>query len=88
MAGLAGAAGLSTGLAAAMILAAIIDVNTIKTLSNFALGHVIFLSVEALVLMLLVFMSLTRSTEAAALWAATRAPSSTVQEWSWGERAR
>ncbi|MDR3603976.1 MAG: polysulfide reductase NrfD [Syntrophaceae bacterium] len=60
------ASAISTGLAAAMILAAIIDVNTIKTLSNFALGHVIFLSVEALVLMLLVFMSLTRSTEAAA----------------------
>ncbi len=60
------ASAISTGLAAAMIVAAIIDVNTIKTLSNFALGHVIFLSVEALVLMLLVFMSLTRSTEAAA----------------------
>ena len=60
------ASAISTGLAAAMILAAIIDVNTIKTLSNFALGHVIFLSVEALVLMLFVFMSLTRSTEAAA----------------------
>jgi len=60
------ASAISTGLAAAMILAAIIDVNTIKTLSNFALGHVIFLSVEALVLMLLVFMALTRSTEAAA----------------------
>ncbi len=60
------ASAVSTGLAAAMIVAAIIDVNTIKTLSNFALGHVIFLSVEALVLMLFVFMSLTRSTEAAA----------------------
>ncbi len=60
------ASAISTGLAAAMIVAAIIDVNTIKTLSNFALGHVIFLSVEALVLMLFVFMSLTRSTEAAA----------------------
>lgn len=59
------ASAISTGLAAAMIVAAIIDVRTIKTLSNFALGHVIFLSVEALVLMLLVFMSLTRSTEAA-----------------------
>ncbi len=59
------ASAISTGLAAAMIVAAIIDVKTIKTLSNFALGHVIFLSVEALMLMLLVFMSLTRSTEAA-----------------------
>ncbi|MCX5874442.1 MAG: polysulfide reductase NrfD [Deltaproteobacteria bacterium] len=59
------ASAISTGLAAAMIVAAIIDVKTIKTLSNFALGHVIFLSVEALVLMLFVFMSLTRSTEAA-----------------------
>lgn len=59
------ASAVSTGLAAAMILAAIIDAKTINTLSNFALGHVIFLSVEALFLMLLVFMSLTRSTEAA-----------------------
>lgn len=59
------ASAISTGLAAAMIVAAVIDVKTIKTLSNFALGHVIFLSVEALVLMLFVFMSLTRSTEAA-----------------------
>lgn len=59
------ASAISTGLAAAMIVAAIIDASTIKTLSNFALGHVIFLAVEALVLMLLVFMSLTRSTEAA-----------------------
>lgn len=59
------ASAISTGLAAAMIVAAIIDIDTIKTLSNFALGHVIFLAVEALVLMLLVFMSLTRSTEAA-----------------------
>lgn len=59
------ASAMSTGLAVAMIGAAIIDVSTIKTLSNFALGHVIFLAVEALVLMLLVFMSLTRSTEAA-----------------------
>jgi len=56
----------STGLAVAMIGAAIIDINTIRTLSNFALGHVIFLSIEALVLMLFIFMSLTRSTEAAA----------------------
>jgi len=59
------ASAISTGLAAAMIVAAIIDASTIKTLSNFALGHVIFLAIEALVLMLLVFMSLTRSTEAA-----------------------
>ncbi len=59
------ASAISTGLAVAMIGAAIIDVNTIRGLSNFALGHVIFLSVEALVLMLLVFMSLTRSVEAA-----------------------
>ena len=59
------ASAISTGLAAAMIVAAIIDIRTIKTLSNFALGHVIFLAVEGLVLMLFVFMSLTRSTEAA-----------------------
>jgi len=57
---------ISTGLAVAMIGAAIIDINTIRTLSNFALGHVIFLSMEALALVLLVFMSLTRSVEAAA----------------------
>ena len=37
------ASAVSTGLAAAMILAAIIDAKTINTLSNFALGHVIFL---------------------------------------------
>ena len=60
------ASAVSTGLAVAMIGAAIIDITTIKTLSNFALGHVIFLSVEAFVLALLVFMSLTRSVEAAA----------------------
>jgi formate-dependent nitrite reductase membrane component NrfD len=60
------ASAISTGLAAAMIAAAIIDINTIRTLSNFALGHVIFLSVEGLVLMLLVFMSLTGSVDAAA----------------------
>lgn len=59
------ASAISTGLAAAMIVAAIIDIQTIKTLSNFALGHVIFLAVEGLALMLFVFMSLTRSTEAA-----------------------
>ena len=60
------ASAMSTGLAIAMIGAAIIDVNTIKTLSNFALGHVIFLAVEGVVLGLLIFMSLTRSAEAAA----------------------
>jgi polysulfide reductase chain C len=60
------ASAVSTGLAVAMIGAALIDVTTIKTLSNLALGHVIFLSLEAFVLMLLVFMSLTRSVEAAA----------------------
>lgn len=60
------ASAISTGLAVAMIGAAIIDINTIRTLSNFALGHVIFLSVEGFVLMLLIFMSLTRSVEAAA----------------------
>lgn len=60
------ASAVSTGLAVAMIGAALIDITTIKTLSNFALGHVIFLSVEAFVLVLLVFMSLTRSVEAAA----------------------
>jgi formate-dependent nitrite reductase membrane component NrfD len=60
------ASAMSTGLAVAMIGAAILDINTIRTLSNFALGHIIFLSVEAVVLMLLIFMSLTRSVEAAA----------------------
>jgi len=59
------ASALSTGLAVAMIGAAIIDISTIRTLSNFALGHVIFLSVEGVVLLLFVFMSLTRSVEAA-----------------------
>jgi len=59
------ASAVSTGLAVAMIGAAIIDIRTVQTLSNFALGHVIFLAVEGLVLGLLVFMSLTRSAEAA-----------------------
>jgi formate-dependent nitrite reductase membrane component NrfD len=59
------ASAMSTGLAIAMIGAAIIDIRTIKTLSNFALGHVIFLAVEGVVLMLLIFMSLTKSAEAA-----------------------
>lgn len=59
------ASAISTGLAVAMIGAAIIDITTIRTLSNFALGHVIFLTVEGVVLMLLVFMSLTGSAEAA-----------------------
>lgn len=59
------ASAISTGLAVAMIGAAIIDITTIRTLSNFALGHVIFLTVEGIVLMLLVFMSLTGSVEAA-----------------------
>jgi len=59
------ASAMSTGLAVAMIGAAIIDITTIRTLSNFALGHIIFLAVEALVLILFVFMSLTRSVEAA-----------------------
>jgi polysulfide reductase chain C len=59
------ASAMSTGLAVAMIGAAIIDVTTIRTLSNFALGHVIFLAVECVVLMLLIFMSLTKSAEAA-----------------------
>jgi polysulfide reductase chain C len=76
------ASAISTGLAAAMILAAIIDVKTINTLSNFALGHVIFLSVEALVLMLLVFMSLTRSTEAAI--SATMLISGILSPYFWG----
>ncbi|MHB8203110.1 MAG: NrfD/PsrC family molybdoenzyme membrane anchor subunit [Desulfomonilaceae bacterium] len=76
------ASAISTGLAAAMIVAAIIDVNTIKTLSNFALGHVIFLSVEALVLMLFVFMSLTRSTEAAA--SASMLISGMLSPYFWG----
>jgi formate-dependent nitrite reductase membrane component NrfD len=60
------ASAMSTGLAVAMIGAAVIDITTIRTLSNFALGHVVFLAVEALVLMLFIFMSLTRSVEAAA----------------------
>lgn len=59
------ASAMSTGLAVAMIGAAVIDITTIKTLSNFALGHVIFLAVEGVVLLLLIFMSLTRSVEAA-----------------------
>jgi polysulfide reductase chain C len=59
------ASAVSTGLAVAMIGAAVVDITTLRTLSNFALGHVIFLSVEALALGLLVFMSLTRSVEAA-----------------------
>jgi polysulfide reductase chain C len=60
------ASAMSTGLAVAMIGAAIIDITTIRTLSNFALGHVIFLAVEGVVLLLLIFMSLTKSVEAAA----------------------
>lgn len=60
------ASALSTGLSIAMIGAAILDINTIRTLSNFALGHVIFLSIEGAVLMLFIFMSMTRSVEAAA----------------------
>ncbi|MEJ2719043.1 MAG: polysulfide reductase NrfD [Deltaproteobacteria bacterium] len=59
------ASAISTGLAVAMIGAALIDITTIRTLSNFALGHVIFLTFEGIVLMLLFFMSLTRSGEAA-----------------------
>lgn len=59
------ASAMSTGLAVSMIGAAIIDIDTIRTLSNFALGHVIFLAVEALVLGLLIFMSLTKSVESA-----------------------
>lgn len=59
------ASAMSTGLAVSMIGAAIIDIDTIRTLSNFALGHVIFLAVEALVLGLLIFMSLTKSIESA-----------------------
>jgi len=60
------ASAISTGLAVAMIGVAIIDIKTVRTLSNFAMGHAIFLAVEALVLLLLIFMSLTRSMEAAA----------------------
>lgn len=59
------ASAMSTGLAVAMIGAAILDIKTIKTLSNFALGHVIFLALEGVVLGLLIFMSLTKSAEAA-----------------------
>ncbi len=60
------ASAMSTGLAVAMIGAAILDISTIKTLSNFALGHVIFLALEGVVLGLLIFMSLTKSVEASA----------------------
>jgi polysulfide reductase chain C len=59
------ASAMSTGLAVSMIGAALIDIDTIRTLSNFALGHVIFLALEALVLGLLIFMSLTKSIESA-----------------------
>ncbi len=59
------ASAVSTGLAAAMIGAAILDITSIRTLSNFALGHIVFLTIEAFVLMLFIFMSLTRSVEAA-----------------------
>jgi len=76
------ASAMSTGLAVAMIGAAIIDINTIRTLSNFALGHVIFLAVEATVLMLLIFMSLTRSTEAAA--SANMLISGALSPYFWG----
>jgi polysulfide reductase chain C len=76
------ASAMSTGLAVAMIGAAIIDINTIRTLSNFALGHVIFLAVEATVLMLLIFMSLTRSTEAAA--SASMLISGALSPYFWG----
>ncbi len=60
------ASAVSTGLAVAMIGAAILDITSIRTLSNFALGHVIFLAIEGFVLMLLIFMSMTRSVETAA----------------------
>jgi len=59
------ASAMSTGLAISMIAAAINDITTIRTLSNFALGHVIFIAIEAVVLALFVFMSMTRSVEAA-----------------------
>jgi polysulfide reductase chain C len=76
------ASAMSTGLAVAMIGAAIIDIDTIRTLSNFALGHVVFLAVEATVLMLLIFMSLTRSTEAAA--SASMLISGVLSPYFWG----
>ncbi|HMK33731.1 MAG TPA: NrfD/PsrC family molybdoenzyme membrane anchor subunit [Desulfomonilaceae bacterium] len=76
------ASAMSTGLAVAMIGAAAIDIRTVRTLSNFALGHVIFLAVEGIVLMLLIFMSLTRSTEAAA--SATMLISGTLSPYFWG----
>ncbi|MGO9116339.1 MAG: NrfD/PsrC family molybdoenzyme membrane anchor subunit [Desulfomonilaceae bacterium] len=60
------ASAVSTGLAVAMVGAAILDITSIRKLSNFALGHVIFLAVEGFVLALFIFMSLTRSVEAAA----------------------
>jgi formate-dependent nitrite reductase membrane component NrfD len=60
------ASAMSTGLAIAMICAAVIDINTIRSLSNLALGHLVLLTVEGIVLMLFIFISLTRSSEAAA----------------------
>jgi polysulfide reductase chain C len=60
------ASAISTGLAIAMIGAAAVDSRTIRNLSNFAMGHIVFLSIEAFVLMMFLFMSLTRSSEAAA----------------------
>jgi polysulfide reductase chain C len=75
------ASAMSTGLAVAMIGAAIIDISTIRTMSSFALGHVIFLSVEGLVLMLLIFLSLTRSVEAAA--SATMLISGALSPYFW-----
>jgi len=60
------ASAMSTGLAVAMIGATIMDLKSIGSLSNFALGHLILLVIEAVVLMLFIFMSLTRSVEAAA----------------------
>lgn len=76
------ASAMSTGLAVAMIGAAIIDIRTIKTLSNFALGHVIFLAVEGIVLGLFIFMSITRSVEAAA--SAQTLISGSLSPYFWG----
>ncbi len=60
------ASAVSTGMATAMIGAAVIELKAIKSLSNFALRHLIFLGIEALVLMLFIFMSLSRPIDVAA----------------------
>jgi formate-dependent nitrite reductase membrane component NrfD len=59
------ASAVSTGLAGSAILASIMDAKSIKNMSNFAYGHMIFLILEAVVLVLFIVMSATRSTETA-----------------------